>query len=753
MVSFALVFGQSCKKDSSDDDNNNDNPPPVEDLTPPQVGVTSPTADFSFLSVENTIDIAGFASDDVGVTKVTWQSSGGGSGEVNGTESWTAEGLQLVNGDNLFTFIAYDAANHTDTAKLLVTFNEFFSFSGTLSINPEGMYVNTTTDVYFHIAIADNANLDAESVTLLEVNAQGGIIEEYGLMYDDGDLFHGDEILGDGVYSLLASILEDTPGNKFFRVRVTTNEISGLVEAYSEIGSITAVDEIPETAVQEILDAQDEAYTFYENALTSVGFDEAVQQTIDHLNQNNMVTAAGQTQSGDIWIEFDYGLDGMILTNLEGDEGGSALAQGNDRVASATVPLSKQTRGNNSPNLYQKKKDDNEVLDKDVMLFAPNWVQFNSWGTEFLDNVYDIYNDSDCPTFNVEYLKNEDANLDALRKLGEYGTIVIHTHGGLDKDNNVIFLSGDQVDYTMDEMLEWIIGNVMPIPHLGKKIWAIKPSFITTYNLSYPNSIIYNGSCESAHNNTMANAFLTRGANNYFGFSETVKSWFDRDMANQLFPALVNETKPVGEAFVAGQHDNNDPAAYFVMLGNAETYYTSSFLNGDLEEGNLSGWNVVGDGRVITQLGFIDPYAGGFMAVISTGLGFTDQMGSMSQNFCVPEDVTTLSLQWNFLSEEFLEYVGSQYQDYFQIAILDEDLNETVLFYKTIDMINDEYPLSLVSPEIVFDVGDVYGTGWQYSEFDISAFAGQSVTLVLSSGDVGDSIYDTVILMDEISLE
>ena len=70
-----------------------------------------------------------------------------------------------------------------------------------------------------------------------------------------------------------------------------------------------------------------------------------------------------------------------------------------------------------------------------------------------------------------------------------------------------------------------------------------------------------------------------------------------------------------------------------------------------------------------------------------------------------------------------------------------------------INDINAEYSLSLVSPEIVFDVGDVYGTGWQYNEFDISAFAGQSISLVFACGDAGDSIYDTVILLDEIIIE
>jgi hypothetical protein len=50
----------------------------------------------------------------------------------------------------------------------------------------------------------------------------------------------------------------------------------------------------------------------------------------------------------------------------------------------------------------------------------------------------------------------------------------------------------------------------------------------------------------------------------------------------------------------------------------------------------------------------------------------------------------------------------------------------------------------------VFDVGDVYMTGWQSSTFDLSAFKNKRITLSIAAGDVGDSIYDTAILLDDI---
>ncbi len=746
---FALVINHSCKKDEETEDNNN---PPVSDNTPPQIGVTSPTADFSYLSSDNKVSVAGFASDDIKVDKVLWSNSSGQSGTATGTTSWAVENVDLSNGDNLFTYTAYDGGGNSSEATLLVTYNEYFNFTGRLNIDPAGFYINISTQVKFQIPIENNSNLVENSVTLIVVDQQGNLVEELGEMFDDGDLSHGDDIMGDGVYSLLKTFNETAPASIYLRVRVATNESAGEEYSYSEIGNLKTVEQIPQTTFTGILDVQTQADNKFQQVFSSSGFDEAISQTISYLEESSLVAEVGQTESGDIWIEFEYGLSGMILTTEEGNEGGSFQGD-NKRATSTTIPLEKQTVGVTASGYYGIKENDHRVLDNDVMLFAPNWTQFNSWGTEFLDNINTLFTESECPNFNVDYVKNEAADLNALRTLANYGVVVIHTHGGLDKDNNVIFLTGDEATYEIDELLEWMLDNIMPIPHQGKTLWAVKPSFISMHNQDFPNSIIYNGSCESAHNNTMANAFLTKGANTYYGFSETVKSVFDRDMANQLFPKLINQGKTTGDAFTANQHDNNTPPAYFVMLGDNQTKFASDFVNGDFEEGNLNGWNVVGDGRIITQLGYITPYEGSFMGVISTGLGFTVEVGSMTQEFCLNDTITTLSLNWNFMSEEFLEYVGSQFQDYFKITIIDDAGNENVLFYKTIDIINAEYALTLLSPAIVFDQGDVYGTGWQWNSFDISAYAGQHITLVLSSGDVGDSIYDTVILLDDIKVE
>ena len=118
-------------------------------------------------------------------------------------------------------------------------------------------------------------------------------------------------------------------------------------------------------------------------------------------------------------------------------------------------------------------------------------------------------------------------------------------------------------------------------------------------------------------------------------------------------------------------------------------------------------------------------------------------------------------MKWNFLSEEFLEYIGSTYQDYFNVVVKDANGVENVLLDRTIDALATQFgatktdpgTLTSVSPDIVFDRGGVYMTGWQTSTFTISQYAGQRITLILRAGDVGDSIYDTAILLDDIAVQ
>ena len=94
---------------------------PQPDIEPPTVKITStiesPTSG-------SPIDISGTASDNVGVTQVTWSNNRGGGGVCTGTTSWSASGIALFEGNNIITVTAKDAAGNTGTDALPIIYQE-----------------------------------------------------------------------------------------------------------------------------------------------------------------------------------------------------------------------------------------------------------------------------------------------------------------------------------------------------------------------------------------------------------------------------------------------------------------------------------------------------------------------------------------------------------------------------------------------------------------------------------------------------
>lgn len=94
----------------------------VIDTTPPSISISSPTTAGAYTSTSANISLAGVASDNIGVTAVTWSNSLGGSGSAVGTSNWTAS-VSLKNGSNVITVFARDAAGNTKSAILTVSYS------------------------------------------------------------------------------------------------------------------------------------------------------------------------------------------------------------------------------------------------------------------------------------------------------------------------------------------------------------------------------------------------------------------------------------------------------------------------------------------------------------------------------------------------------------------------------------------------------------------------------------------------------
>jgi hypothetical protein len=90
------------------------------DKTPPLVQIYSP-AMAAILTYQDSLTVQGFATDNVGVTRILWSNSAGGSGSASVANPFAISGIALVPGVNRILIQAYDAAGNVGSAHLNVT--------------------------------------------------------------------------------------------------------------------------------------------------------------------------------------------------------------------------------------------------------------------------------------------------------------------------------------------------------------------------------------------------------------------------------------------------------------------------------------------------------------------------------------------------------------------------------------------------------------------------------------------------------
>ncbi len=95
----------------------------TNDTAPPSISISSPTSNSTYSTSNAFLNLAGTASDDVGVTSVSWLNDRGGSGTAGGTTSWSVSGILLKEGVNIITVIASDTAGSNGTDNLTVTYS------------------------------------------------------------------------------------------------------------------------------------------------------------------------------------------------------------------------------------------------------------------------------------------------------------------------------------------------------------------------------------------------------------------------------------------------------------------------------------------------------------------------------------------------------------------------------------------------------------------------------------------------------
>jgi len=322
---------------------------------------------------------------------------------------------------------------------------------------------------------------------------------------------------------------------------------------------------------------------------------------------------------------------------------------------------------------------------------------------------------------------------------------------------------------------------------MGPKVYGVLPQFVMHYGAGgSARSLVYLGACRTMFNGTFAAAFMASGAQAVIVYNGYVTNEFAYETGKAMFQSLVGDGMRVG---VAASKGMSDPVYHSRMMLFGSRWMDLneySLLNGDFEAPNLLGWHGEGDARRINRLGKTGPIRGKGMAIIPTGLGFTTELGVLSQKFCLPPGASRIKFYWRFYSEEFKEFCGSSFQDTFKAVLSRGTGGERPLVSVDIDALCPQgivpceqqggaskqcKPCTkcgsywhdgrdhLTKSDVRFDQGGVYNTPWQVTTVNLTGtdFSDRNhpvpVTLTFSAGDTGDSIYDTAILIDAIEIE
>jgi hypothetical protein len=727
-----------------------------EDHQAPSVLITTPTPLSGIATTSTEASIGGEVSDDVGVTGLTWESDQGAGGSLAVTPTFSIPNVALVPGDNRITVSATDAAGNTGTDVLVVTYNtNGLEFDGVPVASPEALISGDSANVSVRQKILANLDLDPATIEIVHLNDDGTTTSLTGLK-DDGNRQLGDDLPGDDVYSGLMGVESpaDSTGEEHFRVGARTKSAPDVV-AWSPVLTIPRVAEVKVDAIKAAITLADNAKILFTSLRDDGMDDDSALVEVGLLARASGALATGPSTGklGAWWVTKDGLLGGML-----------GYDQSSRRGAGSNVPSVARTKAPSLPHSIAN-----------APAAITNWTEVGSRRTlvlaPFFSDAEPLQVDGmlrglTCPQYDVETLVGEDAGADRFKNLEEYGLILIASHGDTlfegigdalrpewswkSNGGQAVVLTGTVLDSL--NIRRWQrdlrLGRMAIFPG---GTTGVLPTFFTQYSVRLPASIVYVGSCRSSANASLASALLERGAAAYLGYDGYVDSAFASQMGVSLFSKLL-EGQPLSQAFTPGQQDGQVPPSTFTLGGDdAMSLATGPIVNRSFEVqsgflASVAGFTVKGDGRIIGELGITTPTDGARMALVSTGLGLTTESGSFSQEVCLPPlppGKTTMKLEydWNFFSEEFLEYCGSQYQDFFQVSFGDTVLQST----KVDDLCNEG---GLIPDDVDFDKGDVYRTGWRTQSVDITALAGTTATLTFAAGDVGDSIFDTVILVD-----
>lgn len=759
---------------------------------------------------------------------VTWSMADGTTGMATDAPFWQTDAIPLKPGDNVITVTAR-FGDLAASDRIMITYNPGFMFMGRLEARPQAVFVGETQPVYATVAMGMFGSSVADTIPLMQVNADGSLIKVVGNMKDDGDVTEsGDEIQRDGVYTLQFDASCSGIEPIYLRVAPQVMGAGGQVyTAFSPMMTIECVNRLSPESCSNHQKTLSNARQAYNGALANGTISLARQAAVAALAADAMVVEL--SDAGDdngLWVLWSDGVVGALNLGKGNERGGHS--DPSEPLAPARLSAALVS------------SNDVPILSKKAQFLSPFHGEFTT--LDEATYLATVAKGVQCPSFNVQGpFQDASASLAQFRRMSEHGIVVLATHSEAYFKNMTpaakaardwwhlgsqeVLWTGEAVDCGRmttatkacsssaacpagsecvitsaiggtDEWADVATGICFDATQvdlmrgrlvLGDRTYGITPSFIMRHANArpFPDAMVYLGGCRTYYNGTLAASLFGTGALGVAGYSGMVTSDFAYRQGTAFFAPMMEQQMSAGAAYGLGIEDLDNPGSYFRYFGSRNLSMSDpGILNPSFEGGDLSGWDKDGDGRVIMKLGKTGPVAGKFMSIISTGLGFTVETGSIQQSFCIPAGVSELSFFWKYYSEEFREWCGSEYQDTFQGTIVNRLGEQYHVVNLAVDDLCDKedcnnawdawgsfataapalptearatcgsHYVGLAQSDVQFDQGETWLTPWQRATFDVSKLAGAGpVTLRFFCTDKGDSIYDTAVLVDHIKFE
>ena len=765
----------------------------LRDTTPldnkkPELYLTNLAAGEWLSTDEDNVTLNGLAVDESGIESIRWETQNGISGlaTISGGE-WTIENIPLQQGDNQITITANDKGGNSSSTVVNIVFNTETLFSD-LTLSQDFIYKDEfPTQITARAAVETNSKEGVGEVNLYQV--VGGQRVKLTEMLDNGVVANGDDIPGDTVFSGIESFSSTAVETIQLRVGASIGDSNNVY--YSGVLQLRVLNKPSQDTINSVFDLNKEFSDRFNELKTDNDPKQATKLLVEELSQRGEIEVAGESEDGfGVWWKYkETGVLAGINNNPKGTRGTKEEKLEDKRQKARERKTQQITEGSvqgvtNLPSPINfgvskayaaQDKKELEVKSTKAIYLGPYFTDFGA--DDDYNKGWQVIKDSKCPECQTTEKKDQAVNVEDFKTLSQYGLVIIPSHG--DTWFNGTFAescvdSGDcptSLQNGRGFVITWTNqqidnnGFLKYLPDLvtyrlaidaSDNTLAILPPFISAYNGTFPNSLVYVGTCRSTYNLSMAAAYLSKGAKAYFGFSEYVDSAYAGNVAEEMLKSFMNKGKTARESFTdaiatKGDGDLNTPKAFFNLVGSPDLKMGGRKIqNSSFEEG-LVGWQTEGDSRVINRLASLKPQDGKKMAIISTGLGSVNQSNSaLVQKICVTEGTLKISFRYNVVSEEPLEYFGSVYDDNFIVTITVNG-KKTILVQKTIN--NSKW--KKISG-IDFAGGDTttFQTGWKTISKDLGEVnPDDKVEIEFRVSDKGDSIYDTATLIDSVKLE